>query len=178
MAKMTIAEMKALPDANGEMWIPYEPVAKGRPRFNRKSGHAYTPRKTRDAEGFIRDFVFYHHCIPEPLPGPLAVSIRFFFKGNKSKYHMSKPDCDNLAKLLLDSLGPRSYTYLGIKTHKKGILYNDDSQVVSLMVDKYYHSIQGIWVRWKTMPYPFIVRHPLEKPSLVPAKTQEYEPRI
>jgi Holliday junction resolvase RusA-like endonuclease len=143
------------------MWIPFAPVAKGRPRFS--NGHAFTPKKTRDAEAFIRDFVFYHHSIPEPIEGPLSVAIRFFFKAERVNYHVSKPDCDNLAKLVLDALGPRVYTYLGVKTLGKGILYNDDCQIISLMVDKYDHPTQGIWVRWKTLPPKFTVKHPLEK---------------
>jgi Holliday junction resolvase RusA-like endonuclease len=163
-----------IPDLHGEMWIPFAPTAKGRPRLSRLGG-VHTPKKTRDAEQLIRDFVFYHHSIPEPLEYPLAVSIRFFFKGLKVNYHTSRPDADNLGKLVLDSLGPKIYTYLGVKTLGKGILYNDDSQIVSLMIDKYYHPIQGIWVRWRTMPYPFSVKHPLDK---VPAKTQMSEPTI
>jgi Holliday junction resolvase RusA-like endonuclease len=150
-----------IPDLHGEMWIPFAPIPKGRPRF--VSGIVRTPKKTRDAESVIREFVFYHHMIKEPVDYPLAVSIRFFFKGNPKNYHTRRPDIDNLAKLILDSLGPRINTYLGTKTLGKGILYNDDSQVVSLLVDKYYHETQGIWIQWKTMPNLFTVNHPLDK---------------
>jgi Holliday junction resolvase RusA-like endonuclease len=150
-----------IPDLHGEMWIPFAPVAKGRPRFMK--GRVVTPKKTREAEEIIREFVFYHHIIKEPLDYPLAVSIRFFFGGNPKNYHTRKPDVDNLAKLVLDSLGPKVHTYLGVRTLGKGILYNDDCQIVSLMVDKYYHKTQGIWLQWKTMPNMFAVKHPLEK---------------
>ncbi len=147
----------------GEIWIPIIPVAKGRPRFS--NGHAFTPKKTRDAEKFIRDYVFFHHMIPHPLDGPLALSIRFFFKKvvNNTKYHTKRPDIDNLAKLVLDSLGPHVYTYLGVKTLAEGILFSDDCQVVSLMADKYYHEKQGIWIRWRVLPEEFTVVHPLER---------------
>jgi Holliday junction resolvase RusA-like endonuclease len=143
------------------MWIPFAPVAKGRPRF--ANGHAFTPKKTRDAEAFIRDFVFYHHSIPEPIEGPLAVSIRFFFKAKKTNYHVSKPDLMMLGGAVVDALGPLKYTYLGERTLGGGLLYNNNAQIVSLLIDKFDHPKQGIWIRWKTMPYPFLAQHPLEK---------------
>jgi Holliday junction resolvase RusA-like endonuclease len=150
-----------IPDLHGEMWIPFMPTAKGRPRLS-KFGGAFTPKKTREAERFIREYVHYHHVIKEPIPYPLAISIRFFFKGEETAYHCKRPDLDNLVKLVADSLGPHITTYLGVRTQSKGILYNDDCQIVSLMADKYVHPIQGIWVRWRTMRYPFTVKHPLE----------------
>jgi len=150
-----------IPDLHGEMWIPFAPTPKGRPRLS-KYGGAFTPRRTREAEHFIRDYVKYHNVIKEPIPYPLAISVRFFFKGKTTAYHAIRPDLDNCLKLLLDSLGPHYYTYLGVKTLAKGLLYCDDCQVVSVMADKSIHPIQGIWVRWRTVQYPFTVKHPLE----------------
>ena len=158
-----IEEVPEVPDIHGEMWIPFAPVAKGRPRMAR-TGAVYTPKKTRDAETLIRDFVATHHCIPEPIPYPLEVEVVFFFKKvSPPNWHVSKPDADNICKLLLDSLGPYTYTYLGTKRRKEGILYIDDSQVCSLIIKKYWHKDQGIWVKWRTLGAPEQVIHPLDR---------------
>lgn len=46
-----------------------------------------------------------------------------------------KPDTDNIAKSILDSLN--------------GIAYKDDKQIVSLKVDKYYSEIPSVSVEIK-----------------------------
>ena len=159
----SIQEIPKVPEITGEMWIPFSPVAKGRPRMARNGG-VYTPKKTRDAENLIRDFVANHHCIPEPIPYPLEMEVVFFFKKiTRPDWHVNKPDADNICKLLLDALGPHTYTYLGVKKRASGILYIDDSQVCSLIIKKYWHKDQGIWVKWRTLGAPDHVEHPLEK---------------
>lgn len=116
--------------------VPGEPASKGRPRFSRASGRAYTPHKTLVAENWIR-----HHAIEAmdgraPLDGPLSLQIRAFFSVPKSTTKAKraeieagtvrptkKPDADNIAKLA-DALN--------------GIVFVDDSQVVTLHVFKLY----------------------------------------
>jgi Holliday junction resolvase RusA-like endonuclease len=151
-----------IPDLHGEMWIPFAPTPKGRPRLS-KYGGAFTPRRTREAEHFIREFVSAHESIREPLDYPLAISVRFFFKAKETSYRSDKPDILSLAHLVVEALGPRVYTYLGEKTIRTGLLYKKENQICSIMVDKFNHCEQGIWVRWKTMTYPFTVVHPLER---------------
>jgi len=52
------------------------PVPKGRPRFSRKSGRAYTPAKTAEAEQSFLALALPHK--PDtPLEGPLKVSLGF-----------------------------------------------------------------------------------------------------
>lgn len=101
-------------------------MAKGRPRFTR-SGHAYTPKKTRDAETTIQllaksQFKFH------PLEGPISLSVVFQFRAPKKPkhktWHVVRPDADNLCKLVCDSLN--------------GICWVDDSQVVDLHIQKKY----------------------------------------
>lgn len=64
-----------------------------------------------------------------PLIGPVAVSLYFFYpikdKRKKGKWKTSKPDCDNLAKLLLDCLTRLNY-------------WEDDSQIATLIIGKKY----------------------------------------
>ena len=122
--------------------IPGNPVPKGRPRFvtRGKFVAVYTPTKTRDAEATIAGSVFHEWKLP-PLSGPLALTVEFFldrpkchFRTGKysdelSKHAMeaptSKPDLDNLAKLVMDGLNSCQ-------------IWTDDAQVVWLEAHKAY----------------------------------------
>ncbi len=121
-----------------EFTIYGEPVAKGRPRFT-KRGIAYTPQKTSNYENLVK--LSYLEIPREKyLNGEqLQAEIIAFFSIPKSKpkklqlkmlsgevRHTKRPDLDNIAKSVLDSLN--------------GIAYNDDSQIVTLVVSKYYSS--------------------------------------
>jgi len=104
-----------------------------------KHAGVYTP-KTADAwrETLTRGLARH---VDKRLEGALAVKLSFHLKRPKShyrtgrfshilrddatKYHTSKPDVDNLAKLVLDVLSKIRY-------------YKDDSQVVLLYVTKAY----------------------------------------
>jgi len=119
-----------------EFTIYGEPVAKGRPRYT-KRGIAYTPQKTSNYENLVK--LSYLEIPREKyLNGEqLQAEIIAFFSIPKSKpkklqlkmlsgevRHTKRPDLDNIAKSVLDSLN--------------GIAYNDDSQIVTLSVSKYY----------------------------------------
>lgn len=116
------------------------PVGKGRPRFSTVNGHAvaYTPAKTANYETLVK-LSYQQQCAGVKFPEdvPLGVRINAYFPIPKSTskkkraqmesgdiMHLKKPDCDNVAKAILDSLN--------------GIAYNDDSQVCRLTVTKYY----------------------------------------
>lgn len=114
--------------------IPVKPVPKGRPRF--ANGHAYTPEETRQYEEAVQ--LVARTQIKEPFTGPLKMKIQFYLPipkswndSKKQKAMMrlivpsSKPDIDNLAKAILDSLSG-------------GICYNDDKQIVELHTYKWY----------------------------------------
>ena len=70
--------------------------------------------------------------------GPVAVELRFAMPRPKAhfgarglresapQFHTSRVDCDNLAKLVLD------------RATQSGRIWRDDSQVVSLKVDKFW----------------------------------------
>lgn len=115
-----------------------EPTAKGRPRFSTRGGfvRSYTPEKTLNYENLIR-FSYDQIEDKEILEGELKAVIKGYFtipkSTSKKKYRMmlneeirptKKPDLDNLAKTILDALNGRAF--------------KDDSQVVSLLVEKYY----------------------------------------
>ena len=113
-----------------------QPVAKQRPRVTR-AGIAYTPAKTVSYEALVRYTYQCEHARQEPFSGRIEASITAVFPIPKSyskkktdellnghDNYDKKPDCDNLAKIILDSLN--------------GIAYKDDSQVTVLHVRKEY----------------------------------------
>ena len=108
---------------------------KARPRF-RNAGRfvqPYTDKGTATWENYVR--LCYINSGGEKLNGNLTVLIQCNFPIPKSvskKKHAEllhapyphKPDCDNLAKSILDALN--------------GIAFDDDMQVVTLIVTKLY----------------------------------------
>jgi Holliday junction resolvase RusA-like endonuclease len=122
-----------------------EPMGKQRPRASFIAGHAtiYTPKKTQSYEArFASAYADGHSDIP-PTGEAISVEIRAFFslakadfnsKGEPNKKGLAKlngeirptkkPDCDNIAKAVLDGLN--------------GVAFIDDSQVVELSIQKGY----------------------------------------
>jgi Holliday junction resolvase RusA-like endonuclease len=103
------------------------PTPQGRSRST-KGGHHYTPEKTRLAAVDIKSQLLRGDI---PLfKGPLELTAAFYFIRPKSvpqskrPKHTVKPDLSNLVKLLEDSCN--------------GLLWLDDCQIVSLILDKYY----------------------------------------
>lgn len=118
-----------------EIEVLGKPVGKGRPRFSNAGGfvRTYTPDKTVDFENLVR--LEWHNAGHEMLHGCIAAKICACFPIPKSVSkkkratmdcapYPHKPDCDNIAKAVLDALN--------------GIAYDDDSQVVELIVQKKY----------------------------------------
>ena len=119
-----------------EFEILGKPLGKARPRVTRK-GFTYTPKKTVNYESLIRwtfQSKFPNH---KPYEGYIEAEIKAIFDVpksyskkktlellNKSCNYDHKPDLDNIAKIVLDSLN--------------GIAYKDDSQVTVLKVIKEY----------------------------------------
>jgi len=117
--------------------IPIHPVPKARPRtFTNKHGlsRTYTPKKTKDFEGLVRDWIAANHN-KHPFEGPLKLELTFMMPVPKSyskksrnwclsKFgtHTKKPDLDNLEKSVMDAA--------------EGILYYNDSQICSKISNK------------------------------------------
>lgn len=110
--------------------------AKQRPKFNGK--FAYTPKETKIFENWVKESFLSANLNPSPITdSPIKVEIITFFDIPKSVSKKKrdqmisgeirptiKPDTDNIAKSILDSLN--------------GIAYSDDKQIVELVVKKYY----------------------------------------
>jgi len=128
-----------------EFTIVGEIQTKQRPRATTIGGYArvYTPKDTILYENYVRaeyqrqckDFSFQDK--------PLVINIECVFKANKDiqkfldlGYNIAcvnAKDCDNLAKIICDSLN--------------GIAYNDDRQIVMLKVSKYYGESEYVKVK-------------------------------
>jgi len=113
-----------------------EPRGKGRPRFSRKSGRAYTPAMTQNYEAALRVSAQHVMAGGALLAGPLDVSIRAVFaipkgwaKKKKAEAEAGtlratkRPDVDNLAKMI-DALN--------------GVVWSDDAQISDLTIYKRY----------------------------------------
>lgn len=108
---------------------------KARPRFNTKTGRAFTPGDTVSYENWVKSC--YKEQDGRYLEGSLKAVITAYYEIPKSytkkrvqaikeglELPIKKPDADNIAKIILDSLN--------------GIAYKDDSQIVNLTVIKKY----------------------------------------
>jgi Holliday junction resolvase RusA-like endonuclease len=114
-------------------FIPGKIQGKQRPRFSKKS--VYTPVETVNYEKKIKFLVrkkINESKINIPFDGPIEVNIKAFktipsYKKNKvfdGDFCQSKPDCDNIIKVVLDSLNK--------------IVFDDDKQVAKISLLKCY----------------------------------------
>ncbi len=121
-----------------EFKIPGKAQAKQRPRMGR-SGIVYTPKETLVYENYVKmcysDYAKQFGWLPyeNQVRAEIEVLVAVPKSDSKTKKKAKiegmirptvKPDCDNLAKSILDSLN--------------GLAYHDDKQVVELVVKKYY----------------------------------------
>ena len=103
----------------------------------------YTPEKTAEYEKLVR--LRFQNAGGQITDKPVRVEITAFFAPPKSIRKrekaemlanrilpMKKPDCDNIAKIILDALNK--------------IAYIDDSQVVELVVKKWFAAEARVYV--------------------------------
>lgn len=137
-----------------------KPQGKARPRYSRRNGYVrtYTPKNTVEYEDLVKKSAI-EQCkdkLDKEYTGLVKMSIKAYFKPNKSiskkQYnlliganHLKKPDGDNIAKIICDSLN--------------GVAYKDDAQVAVLNIEKYYDDEERVevvieyernWFRKKT----------------------------
>lgn len=113
--------------------IVIEGKVKGKARHRVANGHAFTPKDTVEYENWVR--LCYKQQCEKRLQGPIIAIMTAYYKIPKGytkkriqairegkEYPMKKPDVDNIAKIILDSLNK--------------IAYDDDVQVTDLIVRK------------------------------------------
>ena len=111
-----------------------DPKGKSRPRFTR-SGRVYTPAETEHYEQLVA-WSYSNSAKGYKFTSPVMVTIKAYHKPPKKSKKVvkdmlnghilptKKPDADNIAKIILDGLNH--------------IAWDDDTQVVDLMVVKRY----------------------------------------
>lgn len=117
--------------------VPGEPVGKERPRFDPRSGRTYTPSKTTQYEKTVQDSFYLESKGRFYGEGAIQMKISAFYPIPKSASKIKKsamtlgilrptkkPDTDNVAKVIADSLN--------------GIAYKDDAAIVEMHVEKWY----------------------------------------
>ncbi len=117
--------------------IKEKAIVKERPRYNPKTKRIYTPTKTASFEEKVKwAFKAKYNVKTELSTRPFKAKIIAVFEpaaslSKKKKEELlfkidytKKPDADNIAKIVLDSLN--------------GLAYKDDSQVSALLVLKDY----------------------------------------
>ena len=122
-----------------DMTMYGEAVGKQRPKFNTMTGRAYTPAKTANFESTLamsaQAYLVANN--KKPLQGPFNAFVQITkavpasWSNKKKKLALEglilptgKPDIDNVAKAVLDSLN--------------GVWFSDDSHCTQLVVGKKY----------------------------------------
>lgn len=118
------------------------PLAQGRPRFKRvgKFTKTYDPAKSKSWKESVRwQFIEQMHKENRSMiEGVIEADLVFLLPRPKSlpkktKYHVKKPDLDNLVKSVFDAL--------------QGIAFHSDSQIYKMTVTKLYETkIPGVSV--------------------------------
>lgn len=82
------------------------------------------------------------HRPKTPIQGPIELYVgwRFHSKSHKDgTWKTTRPDADNSMKMLQDCMTKMQF-------------WNDDSQIVRLMVEKYWSDYPGIHIRIRELP--------------------------
>lgn len=127
--------------------IPGVPVAKGRPRLTTRGGfaRAYTPDKTRRFETIVAESARASIGPIDPYSGAVELEAHFSLPIPKSwpkrdklaamegrLLPQGKPDIDNYLKAIADGMN--------------GVVYADDSQIVTVRLTKRYGDDPGVAV--------------------------------
>lgn len=100
----------------------------GKPRF-------YEPERLKDARRILMLSLAPHKPV-EPLGGPLALTVRwqFFRRRGRAGWKVTRPDLDNMQKLLKDCMTDAGF-------------WHDDAQVARETAEKVWAEDEGIFVK-------------------------------
>ena len=105
-------------------------IVNGKPIF-------YEPQELKAARQLLMDSIAKY--VPDqPLDGPIQLITKWIWKGPKTSYKVTKPDTDNLIKMLKDCMTRTGY-------------WHDDAQVASEITEKFWSDIPGIYVKVVTL---------------------------
>ena len=122
--------------------IPIRPSPKERPLVL-KLGRTVTRKKTLQATNDLKKFYLCQYQ-GVPISDPCHLDLKFVYARPKSWpkkrdqfWHISTPDIDNLAKLVMDSMNK--------------IIVKDDSVICKLSCEKFYGERDEIRVKLRSM---------------------------
>lgn len=108
-------------------------VVNGKPVF-------YEPAELRAARAKLRDSMAHH--VPEtPYTGAVRLVVKWCFPAGRHRngeYRITKPDTDNLQKLLKDVMTALMF-------------WRDDAQVASEICEKFWARVSGIYVKVESL---------------------------
>lgn len=146
---MNISTLSKLAD-DIVVFLAGEPRGKGRPRFVRATGHAFTPADTRKYESHLRLAAQDAMAGRPPIEGPVDVEVFAAFpvpqSWSRSKRANAllgltrptvKPDWENIAKML-DAFNE--------------VVWRDDRQVVDGCIRKVYSDTPCLRITVRTSP--------------------------
>ena len=106
-------------------------------QVNFKNKTIYEPPALKAARAMLMAHVGQFQ-IADPLTGPLRLTVKWLFpitgKHQDGEYKATKPDTDNLNKLLKDVLTDLNF-------------WRDDAQVASEIIEKFWAQRTGIYIR-------------------------------
>ncbi len=112
-------------------------VVKGKPVF-------YDPRELKEAESKLMAYLGQYKP-DKPLKGAVRLITKWCFaitgKHTDGEYKITKPDTDNLQKLLKDCMEKLGY-------------YKNDAQVASEITEKFWAEVPGIYIKLEELPKP------------------------
>lgn len=127
-----------------------EPKGKGRPRFVRRAGRAYTDATTRAYETAVKSAAMAARGSLKPFAVPVAVYVLIVHKppSSASKATLTamlrgetrptkRPDVENVTKAILDGMN--------------GVAFGDDAQVVDLFATRWWGLEPRVEVRVRPM---------------------------
>jgi Holliday junction resolvase RusA-like endonuclease len=131
--------------------IPGPPKGKGRARFVKATGRAYTPADTASYENLVKVLAMQAMAGQPPLEGPVRVDLYASYPiaaswPKKKKADAAagtwrctvKPDIDNVLKAVWDAIN--------------GVVFKDDAQVVQVTAIKRFSETPGVAVFVKALP--------------------------
>ena len=98
--------------------------------------YIYKPRELMEARTKLAEALAKH--IPQDkLNGPLRLTVKWLFpkgKHNHAQWKVTKPDTDNLNKMLKDVMTALRF-------------WSDDAQVCSEIIEKFWSNVPGIYIK-------------------------------
>ena len=129
-----------------EFEIIGEIVGKERPRVNTYTNMVYTPNRTKEYEKLVQQYFkikYPNHIMIENRISIEIIAYMKIPKGTSKKREnlmlegiispTKKPDIDNIAKSILDSLNK--------------FVFKDDNQVCKLLIEKRYSKEEKVYVK-------------------------------